>query len=471
MRSATLPDNTPLEPDDELLVAYLDGELGRKEQTELEDRLLGDQRLRKRLQQLQSGWDLLEDLPDPAPSLKLVESTLELVVADIVKETPATGSLWSRYRTPICVAAACLIGVLGAFGLASALNARQYRQQLHDLAIVEDLDAYDDGGDIELMRLLMANPDWANMVAAAQETGDIQVESIAGLSAIPIEQREQAINHLPLEKVAQLNSRWVRFMELEAPDRQRIRRTAEAVAQQADAEFLLPTMRAYAVWQESLPPELRDPIDKSSDPKQRRSAIKQAIEFTQVSIAKRSSMQLDDETTKWIYFSLRQILRQRKERGDKATIEFLERTKSFGAEHQDPELPVIAAIVFSGGMRGPGGRRQPMGFRRPGGDRPDPLESDELEMIRLVLPDRALDILDLVASGDPLNEMMTLRHWAEEAVRRRSPWKREEDATMLQRYSEMEPEQRDFVDLLPPKAMLKELSRDERRFPPPRPAP
>jgi hypothetical protein len=83
----------------------------------------------------------------------------------------------------------------------------------------------------------------------------------------------------------------------------------------------------------------------------------------------------------------------------------------------------------------------------------------------MVLPDSALDILDLVAGGDPLNETMTLRYWAEETVRRKSPWKRREDATMLERYNEIPPEQRDFLDLLPPKAMLKELSRDHVRLP------
>jgi hypothetical protein len=463
MSTATLSDNTPLGPDDELLVAYLDGELDRNRQTELENRLLDDEQLRKRLQQLQTGWDLLDDLPDPAPSLKLVESTLELVVADIVKEAPATSSLWTRYRMPICVAAICLIGVLGAFGLASMLKSREYRQQLNDLAIVEHLDAYDHGGDIELMHLLMANGDWSKMVAAAQETGDIHIDSIANLSATPIGRREETIKNLPLEKVAQLNSRWNRFTDLDEDDRRRVRRTAEAVAQQADAEFLLPTMKAYAVWLESLRPELRDKIE-SSDTKQRRDAIKQAIEITQVSISKRSSMKLDDETIEWIYFALRQIVRQRKESGDAATINLLERTKNRVAD-QDPELPTIAAIVFSGGMRGPGGRRPAMGFLRPGGDRPAPLQSDEIEMIRLVLPDRALDILDLVAGGDPLKEMMTLRYWAEETVRRKSPWQRREDSTMLERYNEMEPEQRDFVDLLLPKAILSELSRDSGRLP------
>ena len=47
MSTVTLPDNTPLGPDDELLVAYLDGELDRKGQAELENRLLDEEPLRR----------------------------------------------------------------------------------------------------------------------------------------------------------------------------------------------------------------------------------------------------------------------------------------------------------------------------------------------------------------------------------------------------------------------------------------
>ena len=189
--AATLSDDTPLDPDDELLVAYLDGELDRKEQAELENRLLDDDKLRKQLQQLQTGWDLLDDLPDPAPSLKLVESTLELVVADIVKAKPKSDSIWSRYRLPIAVAAVCLLGILGSFAIVATMNSRAYQQQLEDLAIVENFDAYNLGSDLALMRQLAANSDWSNMVTASREIGDIQIESIANLAASPLEEREQ----------------------------------------------------------------------------------------------------------------------------------------------------------------------------------------------------------------------------------------------------------------------------------------
>lgn len=459
MSAATLSDDTPLEPDDELLVAYLDGELDRKDQSELENRLLDDPSLRKRLQQLQTGWELLDDLPDPAPSLKLVESTLELVVADIVRNEPASASWWSRFRLPVLVGLICLGGILAAFGVASMMRSHDYQRQLLDLAIVEHLDAYNYGSDLTLMRQLSADPNWSKMVSASREMGDIQIESIADVSATPLERREAMVKGLPLEKLEQLDARWERFTRLDEANRQRIRRTAEAVSQQPDAELLLQTMQAYEIWRQELPAELRDKI-QSSDPKERREAIDQAIEQTQLSISRRSSLKLDDETIEWIYFALRQVLRQRQDAGDQATLNQMERTKS----SPDAEFFTIASIVFSGGTRGPGGRRPPTGFLRGGGDRPGSLQPGEIGMIRLVLPERAIDILDLVAAGDPLIETMTLRTWAEEAIRRKFP-NRRDDLTLLDRYNELPANERDALDLLPPKQILNELSRDFSRFP------
>ncbi len=95
-----------------------------------------------------------------------------------------------------------------------------------------------------------------------------------------------------------------------------------------------------------------------------------------------------------------------------------------------------------------------------------PLRPDELELIRLSLPDRERDILDSVAGGDPLNEAMTLGHWAEEAARRNSPWAGRDRSTLLERYNELPDAERERIDLLPPKEILSELQRDSIRPPP-----
>jgi len=169
MSISTLHDESPIDPDDELLVSYLDGELSREEESALENRLVENETLRDRLQTLQSGWDLLDDLPDSAPSLKLVESTLELVVADLEKSNNSKTWTLRSIRWPAMMLIASLIGIGGAYIFSGSLKDYQYQRELDDLAIAENLDAYLRGRDIELMRLLAASPNWTSMISAGRE--------------------------------------------------------------------------------------------------------------------------------------------------------------------------------------------------------------------------------------------------------------------------------------------------------------
>jgi hypothetical protein len=480
MSIATISDEAPLDPDDELLVSYLDGELSREEQSSLQSRLLSDQTLRRRLQQLQSGWDLLEELPQPSPSLQLVESTLELAVADVVREQPRDADRWTRWRWPMIVALVCLLGTAGAYAVSAAAKSHQYDQQLQDLAIAENLDAYMRGKDLELMRQLSASADWSKMVAASREMGDLKAVAPSSIASTTLSQREAMVRQLPIEKLRQLNLRWDRFSGLGEVEQAQVRRTADAVSRQPDAELLLQTMQTYAVWIQNLPTELRDEIE-STDPAIRRAAIDRAVELTQISISQRSTMKLDDETIDWIYFALQQVLRKRIEDRDELTINFMQRLRERIGEGQDEKYATIAMMVFSGSLRGPGAggpgaggpgaggpgnsapasRRRPFWFGAPpGGDRLLPLTPEELSTVRLVLPDRAVSVLDLIAVGDPWMEALTLRAWTEEAVRRHSPFNRRDDSTWLQRYNELPSSERDLIDLLPPKEILSELSRE-----------
>ncbi|MDG2220640.1 MAG: hypothetical protein P8L85_04630 [Rubripirellula sp.] len=447
-----LADNAPLDPDDELLVAYLDGELSRQDQAELEDRLMTDDDLRSRLQQLQTGWDLLDALPDPEPSLKLVESTLEMVVDDIVKRQPSRKSL-RRFRYPVLIGLACVLGVGMVAAVASTIRRNHYRQQLNDLAMAEFLDAYSYGADLTLMRQLTANAEWLNMVSAASEIGDIAVMEIANVGETPLEQRDELIRNLPPEKVDQLNSRWERFKRMDESKRDQMRQTAEAVAVQPDADTLLQTMRQYAIWRENLPTQLRDDVEQSEGSAQR-DAIESAIEYTQISVSKRSSLKLTDDTIEAIYVALQQILEQRIQELDPETRASVDRFKG----DANAEMFMLSRIVFRGMRFGGWSSRGSSG-----GDgvveRLSPLrEQDELQMVRWVLPVRAVEILDLVANGDPILESITLRTWTEETLRRKWPRRRDEISD-LERYLLISQEDRERIDLLPPDRFLRELGR------------
>ena len=241
-----------------------------------------------------------------------------------------------------------------------------------------------------------------------------------------------------------------------------MRRTAAAVRSQPDSEPLLNTMQIYAIWSQSLTAEIRDAIE-SKEPVIRKTAIDDAIEQTQILISQRSILKLDDEVTELIYFALQQIVRHRVEQGMETTSNHLKRTRDRFQESNDPYFSTVAAMVFTGPQRnGPNAnttnRRRSIWLGT--GDRPAPITNIELSTLRLVIPDSAIEILDLITGGDPLLETVTLRAWSEEAARRHFPIKRREESTYLERYIATPTRERDFIDLLPPKEILSELSRD-----------
>jgi len=318
MSISAISDDSPIDPDDELLVAYLDGELSRDDESALENRLVENETLRERLQTLQSGWELLDDLPDSAPSLKLVESTLELVVADLEQENSPRSWTLQGVKWPLIILLISLGGIGAAFWVSKLSNSYRYQGELDDLAIAENLDAYLRGSDIELMRLLSSSNNWASMVSAGKEIGEFVPENPNAVSETALSDREGVVQQLPIEKLRQLNLRWDRFNALSPEDQTSIRRTAAAVETQPDSNMLLNTMQIYAVWSQSLTSELREAIE-SSDPLTRKNAIDQAIEETQIAISQRSTLKLDEQSTELIYFALQQIVRHRVERGVETT--------------------------------------------------------------------------------------------------------------------------------------------------------
>ena len=484
MSASTISDNAPLDPDDELLVAYLDGELQRQEQVDVENRLLTNEKLRSRLQQLQTGWDLLEDLPGSSPSMKLVESTLELVVADILKDQPVAEQTRRQWRLPVGLLVLCSIIGLAVYFTESTLRSNAYQQELEDLAIAGNLSAYNYGGDLKLMRELSANKDWAQMISASKEIGDNSVDNaVDQLTEAPAAEREVALRAMTLEQMDQLNSRWDQFSRLNQSDQSRIRKTAAIIAAQPDSQLLLETMQVYAIWRQTLPTELRDQIE-STDPAKRRAAIKQAIDRTYFTISRRSSMRLDDETTDWINFSLGVILQERLNKGDAVTKAFYDDLRSLTNVFRtadDAKQATIATMVVGASRSknptiteqsqtessqrstsGESKRRLPSSQFFSRLERPAPLSRQELDTIKLPLPDSALEMLGVVSMGNPLTELVTLRVWCEEALRRKYMQRFEDNLSLEERYNKLPSERRNRIDLLSPEDFLREMSKPSR---------
>lgn len=459
--SALLSDDAPLDPDDELLVAYLDGELDTRAESLLMDRLVDEPDLNRRLQQLQDGWEWLDKLPDVTPNEGLVESTLELVVADIVKANPkakpdTTKSSWDRYRWPLGIVAACLLAGLGTIAVDAAVKSIDYRRQLEDLALAENVDAYQHGQDLRLMRTLVANASWRQMITAMQEIGEFQPSSTSRIADTPIAEREQLIANMSVAEREQLAARWDKFTNLHPVDEQRIRETAAEVAVQDDAKTLLETMESYEEWRQTLPTELRDAM-KSGDRKTQRQAIDEAIEITKSRTSRLSGDQLDDETLERIHFVLGQIIQDRIDGGDEATAKLISFLRDRLGEDHYLDWAILA-VASSGRSRFQNWIRGPVQSRP---DRPSPLQNNELEMIRSFLPDSAVEMLDVVSEGDSLEDTyvmrnLTLRTWAEETARRKALAFRERSSP-LERYQQLSEGERERLDLMSPDFIIRRL--------------
>ncbi|EMI19547.1 hypothetical protein RMSM_03526 [Rhodopirellula maiorica SM1] len=90
---------------------------------------------------------------------------------------------------------------------------------------------------------------------------------------------------------------------------------------------------------------------------------------------------------------------------------------------------------------------------------------EELSMIEIILTDADRDVLDSIAGDprDPIMEAVTLRYWAEETVRRKAWSRNENDTTLVDRYQQLEPRDRELIDLLPAKQAIDRLTPSSRR--------
>lgn len=471
MSATTLTDDRPVDPDDESLVAYLDGELDADDRDALEQRLLEDDALRGRLRDLQHSWDLLDVLPSATPNEKMVETTLELVVSDVARASPGP-PLWQKLRGPLIVFAAVLLPPLVAFGTVSWKRTADYRHELEMLAVAENVDAYLQADDFELIRELANNGRWNRMILAAREVGLIPDDSSPIVASVPVSEREAKLEALNADQRSSLATRWDRFQQLTPETRQRVEATHRLVRQQTDAESLVRTMKDYSAWKATLRPQLADDMEGRSeqaraDPARRIAAIDEAITDTVRDLTERSGMALDDATAREIYDVLEESVRMRLRSGESATsalVDYLEERSRNVAEMIDEaprDIAIRLAIVAI--LRADSGRR-PFRFGPPLPDDLEPivpLTRDELDWIRVVLPREEQRRLDLIA-GDDTERLAYLRAWAEEAFKRTSPYQRRRDEHST-RYFALPPELRDRVDLDDPANLSRHLSRGRGR--------
>ncbi|TWT87969.1 anti-sigma factor family protein [Neorhodopirellula pilleata] len=442
--------------DDELLVAYLDGELPRDERGKLEQRLVSDESLRLRLQSLQRGWDLLDLLPSPVTTEYSVQSTLELVVADIDRASNApspkfpagrlrqgtVGASSESTNPSVLQRTSWFLIPLAAITLSfMAMRAWQYRTAIrdaNDFPVAIDIDAYTIADNESLIDDLMASPRWRSVVAEPM-LPDVQA-LVATSPTMP--ELKTALAQLPDDQRLMALSRWERFERLDRPTQDQLRAAAEEVSQQPDAAERLQTIRDYSRWRGQLRSETVAAIEQGSGD-ERQAAIEAAIAETITSIGQATGRNLSEEAIERIDFTLVQIVKSRFSHIDfkneeKAREIMGDRmSKLFGPRTNRISDPNMVYRMIARGIVFPDPGRSAT-----------PLDSRELDLIHSMLPAKDAEVLQPYVS-DPWMRSMILQDWAQETIHRKLRG-RTKPPTLAERYESLPASEQEAIDLMPP---------------------
>jgi len=147
----------PVDPLDELLVAYLDGELPPVEAERVERQLAASPNVRRRLQQLENSAEMLVTyLPRSAPTQHFTQVTVTLaaqvaeqeLTRELKKEQLRRGGWWVGG----VVAAAASLGI-GYYATWQYLQAPN-EQLKRDLPVIQHIDEYRTADSVDFLRRL-----------------------------------------------------------------------------------------------------------------------------------------------------------------------------------------------------------------------------------------------------------------------------------------------------------------------------
>lgn len=162
--------DSPRQPEitDEELIAYLDGELDDVASRRIENLLITDSHIRRKLQELERTWELLDQLDVSGADEYFTRSTLEMVAVAAAQEVGQTSSpglsrSWHRWLLGIAVLLLTAgLGFAGTWLLAPDPD----RQLLEDLPLLENLDCYRQIDDFQFLNRLhelgLFQEDWPN---------------------------------------------------------------------------------------------------------------------------------------------------------------------------------------------------------------------------------------------------------------------------------------------------------------------
>jgi hypothetical protein len=284
--SETPSNSTNLDQLDEQLVAYLDGELEPQVSRQIENLLASDEYARRRLNQLASSWDLLDQLPRSTVDDLFTRTTVEMVALaaeDEVVQAQAADPARRRRRwleTGIAVAAAGLVG----FVIIAITAPDENAGLLRDLSVVKNLELYRDVGNLELLKQFQNAKMFTDDNSAAPpgpSAGWRQTSSTSSAtnfqSPIPaaLDGRRAWVEELnPADKL-ELRDEYEKFSAMSVKQQQALRQFDLQLSNDADHDQLRRIMVHYYDWLKTLTTADRANLLDETNPPDQIKLIKQ----------------------------------------------------------------------------------------------------------------------------------------------------------------------------------------------------
>lgn len=454
-------EENPIDPIDELLVSYLDGELNETERADLEERLIAEDQLRSRLTELQSGWEMLDSLPQTSVNEDFARTTVELVAARESTMLQAQRRIrpWKQIGWLSLVVVGSLACGLAGYAIPVQIKNNEYRERLEMLPLAEHLDAFLADIDLKIIEELANDKTWKESMQLANEAGGISNPASLDLERRELDDRIEVIQKAERDIQVDISTNWDRLNSLNKERLEKVESRAQAIREMQNPSLILSTLDQYSRWWQQLSPGTQDEILKAEDDK-KLEVIQREVRKSSRRWVRNFVVMLGEADRVPIQQQLLLIANDRIERGRQLEEAWV----SSQGETLNPEeirwwnIKPEQLLDFVANRPPFAGPPRPQDSQDEG--RPDifrlffsPLTISELELVEELLSKQALAIL-YAESDSPTQRREILSTWCMDIIQQASPSMFD---SMLNMYRYWDEERRETLDLSQPDRMLNEL--------------
>jgi hypothetical protein len=249
-------------PDETILIEYLDGELSTESRKKVEERLAHEPELREKLAQLEHDWDCLDLLDRTRTDNKIVETTLEMVIASVEKTKNKKNNKRSLFVKLSLLLLMALLVFFFSFRFGERLVPDDNFMLRVESPIIERLDQYlmllDDDPDLAMLRLLTERRIFLPPTPTNEKIDpndflpSSQIRILDALSLYPSlnELKRRAHQLENLDKTLYSRFYWSnkRFSQLNIDKKNSLRSIHENIERAPRSRELYITLRNYYMW-------------------------------------------------------------------------------------------------------------------------------------------------------------------------------------------------------------------------------